>query len=316
MTDPIAQVAMLAQTGRTEEALRLLAALGEQGEPMALATLADFYWAGHMLPQDPPRARDYYKRAGEAGHPRGRFTFTNLVSNGIYGERDWPLALARLRSEAADPARARAMALIDRMELTKTGDPTALPEPRRLSSAPEISLYAGLFTAAECDHLLAVAAPGYRPTTIVDPQGHEVPHPLRTSEGAPLHWLIEDPAVHALARRLAAVSGTDYHQGEPLIILRYRPGQQYHRHHDALPGLENQRIKTALVYLGDDYQGGETEFPRIGFKLRGNKGDVLVFRNVDENGQVDTLSEHAGLPVESGTKYLASRWIHARRHIP
>lgn len=316
MNDPIAQVAMLAQSGRTAEALRLLSDLGERCEPMALITLADFHWTGTMLPQDPVRARDYYRRAGERGHLRGRFTFTNLLGSGIYGDRDWIGALARLREETADPARARALALIDRMVLTATGDPASLPNPQRLSSAPDVIVYQGLFTGDECDHLLAVAAPSYQPTMINDAQGREVPHPLRTSHGAPLHWLIEDPAIHALARRLAAASGTDYVQGEPLIILRYQPGQQYHRHFDALPGLQNQRIKTALVYLGSGYEGGETEFPRIGLKVRGEKGDVVVFRNVDESGQPDPLSEHAGLPVRRGTKFLASRWIHAARHIP
>jgi hypothetical protein len=30
----------------------------------------------------------------------------------------------------------------------------------------------------------------------------------------------------------------------------------------------------------------------------------------------DPLAEHAGMPVTSGRKYLATRWIRARRHIP
>ena len=50
-----------------------------------------------------------------------------------------------------------------------------------------------------------------------------------------MHWLIEDPVIHALNRRLAAVSGTAWDQGEPLQILRYSPGQQYRNHFDFFP---------------------------------------------------------------------------------
>jgi prolyl 4-hydroxylase len=34
-----------------------------------------------------------------------------------------------------------------------------------------------------------------------------------------------------------------------------------------------------------------------------------MFSNVDADGRPDPLSEHAGLPVTSGTKLIASRWI-------
>jgi prolyl 4-hydroxylase len=49
-------------------------------------------------------------------------------------------------------------------------------------------------------------------------------------------------------------------------------------------------------------------------KVRGRKGDALVFVSALPNGDLDPLSEHAGLPVTSGTKYLASRWIREGRH--
>jgi prolyl 4-hydroxylase len=143
--------------------------------------------------------------------------------------------------------------------------------------------------------------------------GRNVPDPIRTSDGSTFHWLIEDPATHAINRRIAALSGTSVEQGEPLHILRYRPGQQYHPHHDWLPP-PNRRVMTVLIYLNDDYEGGETAFPKAELQVRGRKGDALVFVSALPNGDLDPLSEHAGLPVTKGTKYLASRWIRERRH--
>jgi prolyl 4-hydroxylase len=139
---------------------------------------------------------------------------------------------------------------------------------------------------------------------------------MRTSDGSTIHWLIEDPAVHALNRRLAAASGSDAAQGEAIQILRYRPGQQYHPHFDFVRASDNQRTWTALVYLNHDYTGGETSFLRTGLKVKGRKGDAIVFRNAGADGGPDPMSEHAGLPVAGGVKYLASRWIRAKRWVP
>jgi prolyl 4-hydroxylase len=176
-----------------------------------------------------------------------------------------------------------------------------------------VTIFRHGFTPAECDFLMTVAEPTYEESKVIGTEG-DIRTLLRTSDGSTMHWLIEDPATHALNRRLAAFTSTNVDQGEPLHILRYRPGQEYRPHVDWLLD-DNPRIMTALVYLNEDYAGGETEFIKTGLKVRGRKGDVLVFRSQGPDGGLDPLSEHAGLPVTSGTKYLASRWIRTRKHI-
>jgi prolyl 4-hydroxylase len=316
-TADFAQVRQLAAQGRLQEAFDLIELLADRNDPDALFTLADFYWQGGPVDQDPGHARTLFQRASDAGHPQGRIFTTNLLANGLFGPRDWQAALARLKSEGSlDSDRALALAALQAMDLDAQGAPRAITAPQSLSDQLEVNLFPGLFSHAECDLVLAAADRRYLPSTIQDANGREVPHPLRSSDGAPLHWLIEDPAIHALNRRLALASATAYDQAEPLLVLRYQPGQQYRPHLDALPGLENQRVMTALVYLNDDYRGGETAFTRLGKTVKGQKGDVLVFRNIRPDGSPDPLSEHAGLPVTSGVKYLASRWIRASRHLP
>jgi prolyl 4-hydroxylase len=136
--------------------------------------------------------------------------------------------------------------------------------------------------------------------------------PLRTSEAAGFPFVSEWPAVHALNRRMAAASGTDVRQGETLQVLRYARGQEYRPHLDAIPALANQRVLTFLVYLNDDYGGGETDFPELGLHIRGEAGMGLLFANALPDGRPDPRMRHAGLPVRSGSKLLASRWIRAR----
>ena len=88
--------------------------------------------------------------------------------------------------------------------------------------------------------------------------------PVRNSDGMGFTWPLENPAVHALNRRIAAASDTGPEQGEPLQVLRYRPGEQYRTHYDAIPGFANQREWTMIIWLNADYRGGETHFPQIG----------------------------------------------------
>lgn len=303
----------LSQAGRHAEAVLLINRLAARNDTGALFMLAELKWRGGMVAQDVRQGRELYRRAGDAGHLLAACYSTNLLASGIAGPRDWPRALQRLRGEArADGPRRRMLDLIGAMNLTGEGDPASLPEPRPLSTAPEVTLFPGAFTAAECAYLQDIAAPDYQPSVIQQPSGQLVRDPVRTSDGSTIHWLIEDPAVHALNRRLAALSGSTAEQGEPLQILRYRPGQQYRSHSDFVQA-DNQRVLTALIYLNDDYEGGETFFARTGLKVRGRKGDALVFRSTTGDRRADPLSEHAGLPVTRGTKFLGSRWIRERR---
>ena len=128
--------------------------------------------------------------------------------------------------------------------------------------------------------------------------------------------LAEDRVIQLINERLAQVTGTTAEQGEPLHVLRYLPGQEYRPHVDALPGVANQRHWTVLVYLNQGYGGGATRFDLAGVEFAGREGDALVFRNVDAAGASDPRTRHAGLPVTEGIKWLATRWIRARRYHP
>jgi len=313
----LAQAFALSAAGRGGEAVALIAELAAQRHPEALFLLGDLHWRGGAVPKDMARGREYFRQASDAGHPVALRAYTNLLGSGVAGPRDWPACIRRLREEARfDTRRAQMLALIDRMDLDAEGDPKAPFAGRKISDSPEVALFPGLFSRAECEFLILVAEPTYLPSLVIAGDGSQQRQQIRTSDGAPMHFLIEDPVIHALNRRLAAVSGTNYDQGEPLLILRYRPGQQYRKHYDALPGATNQRFLTALAYLNTGYGGGETEFTRTGLKVRGKQGDVIVFRNSGAGGRYDPMAEHAGLPVTSGVKYLASRWIRQARHEP
>lgn len=315
--DPrVAQAVQAFLAGRRPEALLALNQLIGEGLGEAARILGELRWGGQHEP-DPAAGRALFERAAAMGDATAGAYVTNLLASGIAGPRDWPGALRRLEAEAQrDPARRAGLDLLGQMKLDANGDPLAPRPGERVSETPDIVRHVGLFTAAECAYVLDVAKPGYAPSTVYDSQRRLVRDPIRSSDGATLHWLIEDPAIHALNRRLAAACATDAGQGEAAQVLRYQPGQQYRPHFDFVRTAPNQRVLTALVWLNHDFKGGETAFLRTGMKLKGRKGDAMVFRNALPSGEVDPLTEHAGLPVTGGTKFLYSRWIRESRWAP
>src|SRR4030095_1215623 len=133
-----------------------------------------------------------------------------------------------------------------------------------------------------------LAVPSLRPSYIDDPAtAFGKADPIRTSYGAAFLPHVEDLVLQEINRRIALASGTSVRHAEALYVMRYMPGQEYRPHHDALAGLRNQRAHTAIAYLNQDYEGGETVFPELSISLRLGLGDLLVFNNVDAQGRPD-----------------------------
>lgn len=310
----IDQAYMLAESGQAEQAAALLRRAGADGEADALVELAVWYLSGRYVGRDLRLARQCFGDAGDLKHSRAAAIYTNLLASGVGGPREWQAALNRLASPGLpNPLEVAQRELLEAMDLDDNGEPRTKPSGRSLSDAPQVVLFEGFLRPEECRYLVERAHPGLCPSVVVHPStGRMVPHPVRTSDNTSFPWIDEDPVIHALNRRIAAATGTDTSWGEPLQVLRYRSGQEYRRHHDAIAGADNQRVLTFLIYLNDGYQGGETDFPCVGLKVAGRTGNGLMFRNADANGTPDPNAVHAGLPVTAGEKLLATRWIHQR----
>lgn len=113
-----------------------------------------------------------------------------------------------------------------------------------------------------------------------------------------------------------------YHSlAESLQIVRYTEGEEYTAHHDFVyPPIRHRyqptRFATLLFYLNDNFEGGNTVFPRAvnaqrheGITVYPKQGKAVLFYNVLPDGNVDDLSQHASTPVTRGQKYLANLWI-------
>ncbi len=73
-----------------------------------------------------------------------------------------------------------------------------------------------------------------------------------------------------------------------------------------------QRVWTAMAYLNDDMEGGETKFIRAGFTIRPVAGMLVLWNNMTNEGQPNWLTLHEGAPVKSGEKIILTKWYRER----
>jgi hypothetical protein len=200
-----------------------------------------------------------------------------------------------------------------------------LPAAEILSETPLIRRLPGVIQPLVLDALIHLAAPLVQRSQIIDARtGEARADPMRTSSHVTLSPQRHDHVLEAIERGLSRVTGLPVLNGEFLQILRYRPGEQYRLHVDyfnesgagSYQSLADggQRAQTVLTYLNDDYTGGSTSFPRLRLDVKGRRGDMLHFHNLDADGLGHRDTLHAGLPVIAGEKWLLSQWIRSERY--
>lgn len=100
-----------------------------------------------------------------------------------------------------------------------------------------------------------------------------------------------------------------------MLMLKYEKHQYATKHIDALTPLEikqycyeKQHKYTFILYLNDDYEGGELHFDKLHFTLKPKSGDAFIWKNIldEKSGNYyipNELSSHRSLPIKNGTKY-------------
>ncbi|MGH8078436.1 MAG: 2OG-Fe(II) oxygenase [Lysobacter sp.] len=202
-------------------------------------------------------------------------------------------------------------------------DALQIPPAVEMSQRPHVMRIDNLLSADECRLLVACAQPGLRRSSAVDPiTGEAREMELRTSSDASFDPVIEDIALRVVQLRLARAARVELVQAEHLVVLRYGPGDEYRPHRDYLPpdGVARHRpeagnrTRTICTYLNHVEAGGETVFPRGDVTVTPVPGRAVVFDNLYPDGSPDPESLHAGLPVTSGEKWLATLWLRERRY--
>ena len=139
-------------------------------------------------------------------------------------------------------------------------------------------------------------------------------------------WITKDrdPLIERISKITESLTDLPAEHQENLQVAKYEKGGMLIPHYDAsitnsdISKKKNreagQRKATFLIYLNEDFKGGETVFPLIGLSIRPKRGKAILFWNIDKDEHILKESKHQGMPVLEGQKYICTKWSHVRAY--
>lgn len=120
-------------------------------------------------------------------------------------------------------------------------------------------------------------------------------------------WLSElDSFVYTLFNTAASDYQKDFHlriaTDEGYEVLRYGIGQGYKRHIDQ-GSFQFGRILSGLLYVNDNYSGGQLEFLKFNLTIQPVRGTIVLFPS-------NFAYEHVAHPVTDGHKIAIVTFFH------
>jgi prolyl 4-hydroxylase len=321
--DPDAQMnlaIMLDNSGMHDQALEWLRTCAEGGHAPAQYVLGARLLVGRAARFDPQAGVDWVNAAAKQDMPQALALQSVLAT--LAG--DWTTAV-NLMKDAATRGDENARAQIAMLGNPAAFDARQWDAPFDLQwqfESPRVAVLERFIPPAFCEWIIKRARPMLRAAQVKDPlQGGARQVGYRSNSGAGFSLLDTDLILQMVNGRIADVIGMPLANQESTNVLHYKPGEEYRPHCDFITPSEShamelrvagQRTTTFLIYLNDDYEGGETEFPKLDWRFKGKAGDALVFWNLTPEGEPDKQTLHAGLPPTSGEKWLYSKWVRAR----
>lgn len=278
------------------------------------------------------------------GASRGQGIQAGLQSLIVAAERGWPAARAQLAVLAPQPSAGVTAQPSAGATVEPNAGVTVAPSPdidwrvvgqgidlaawqtppaaTDLSASPLVRCYGSFASPAVCQWLIEKARGRLSRALVYEAISREVmAKPTRTNTAAVFNMVDTDFVLVLAQLRMAACLGVPLRQFEAITVLHYDAGEEITEHYDFVdPNLpsyaqelaeKGDRVVTFLVYLNDDYQGGETAFPRLDLSHKGSRGEGMFFVNA-EHGRADTRTLHAGRTPVGGEKWIVSQFIRDR----
>jgi len=185
--------------------------------------------------------------------------------------------------------------------------------------------FPNLLTKEECRQLIDIATKkGLDSSPVWKNEGDGGSYADTASRSSQQVWFgdEEDALVKKVSKISQRLTGFSLDKHEKLQVAHYQKEGKFNEHFDAcINGKDSanckamnhnagQRRTTLIIYLNDDFEGGETEFVTTGQKIKPETGKGLLFWNTDDAEEVIQSSKHRGNPVLSGEKWICTKWTH------
>jgi len=304
---PHSELALAAQhdaAGRYHEAIDALARGTQRGDLGCKTQLGKRLLAGDRAPALPAEGARFLHEAAVAGGAEAAARIAAMTALGHGFEHSWEGGLRWLMVAAErgwEPARTQ-------LRVLSRGTPnidlsswlTSTPA-QDLNMEPLVRALDAFITPAACDWFIARARNRLIRARVYDPVTREdVVRATRSNSVANFGLTdVELLDVMLQAKMSRASEHFDF----------VSPNSADYAQELARNG---QRVMTFLVYLNENYEGGETDFPKLRICHKARLGQGLFFVNASTDLQPDLRMLHAGRAPRRGEKWVVSQFIRSR----
>ena len=340
----LAEADALDARGDHDEAVNVLARATQSGDHLAKTMLGKRLLVGDRAPYLPKEGAEFILESAQAGIAEAVSMLAVFQATGIYQPKNWSKALNTLTHAAIlGASMAREQIILLSVSGEPAEDPDLLnednpdywqnladsidldswlqePEGKALHTDPLVKKFPQFLSAPVCRWLIRLSSQRLKPALVYDAANKQnYQSETRTNSIAEFN-LVENELLHFLIQqKMSAACAIPMVQMEGTAILNYKPGEEISDHFDfvdpAMPNYDQeirdngQRIITFLIYLNEEYEGGETVFTEFGLSYKGSTGDGMYFVNALPDGSSDLRSKHAGSPTLTGEKWIVSQFI-------
>ena len=335
MTGGLELAAQCDAEGRHEDAINALAVAARENDFEAMTELGKRLIIGDRAPYLPKDGAKLLSDAARGGNTDAAIRLACMMALGAHVEQNWGSAFGLLvyaaqHGSGSAQGQLRILAGHDASsggddweQLARSIDLGSWISPvpgETLNEAPMIRHYPNFLRPEACAWMMEQIRARLKPAMIYS--GDHLRHiedEMRTNSIGPLHLACIDLVNVVVQYRIAAVTRLPINNFDGPTALHYKVGEEIKDHFDyinpKIPNYEHEietrgeRLITFLVYLNDDYEGGDTAFPIVDVSHHGALGDGLLFVNVGPDKKPDGRSVHAGRPPTRGEKWLLSQFV-------
>lgn len=111
-----------------------------------------------------------------------------------------------------------------------------------------------------------------------------------------------------LGKIISSLMNTPITHKDKFGIYKYVPGTNIEGHFDGCSSKKDEACEEVevsnIIFLNDDYRGGELYFRMLDLKIKPQLGKMIMFKNYDKDGNLVSYSGFESTKILNGMQYL------------
>lgn len=185
-----------------------------------------------------------------------------------------------------------------------------------ICSSPKITIFKNFINEKASKEIISAYSSKNQPSYVTD--GITITKSkLRSSSSSLIKK--ENKKILKLRTKVCSLYDWSLNDCERFQFITYSEGEEYAPHFDAFDTnqikssrgeIKNQRLITNIIYLNENFTGGETLFPKLDVSIKAETGMILSFENcISDTNFLNPFSIHQSNPISEGKKHILISWL-------